>query len=551
MKILNVDDRAANRYLLETLFRAGGYQVVSVSNGQEAIRKLESEPFDLIISDILMPQMDGFQLCRAAKSHPCFKNIPFIFYTATYTDEKDKEFGLGLGADRFLVKPEEPKKLLDIVEEVLRERKTREAPKTEIPQESDESYLKLYNTRLVGKLEHKVSELEKATRQLKAALEAKESEMARRLMLEDALRQSQKMESFGLLAGGVAHDFNNILQAILGQADYLSQLPESRPEARDALAVIESAGRHGTTMIRRLLTFASQRPTRRQNVDVRGTLREFEKLMGSVLGSRYSLLLDLGETSLETYVDVGLIEQALMNLVINARDAMPSGGEIRIETVKTLVGADHVRYHLGAREGDFVRIGVRDGGCGMAPETISKIFEPFFTTKPEGKGTGLGLSTVYGVVQSHKGWIEVESAIGKGTTFFLYLPDGYCDESQSPTTQAAAEQGLSSETVLLVSEQGLNGMVLSKHLKGLGYAVLEAHDLAGARDIWSSHNGYIHALVIDLSDDNPAVWKLIGDLKRDASGLKVICIHGVRSCVQERRVCSAGRNPAWVIVEAH
>jgi len=521
MRVLSVDDQPNNRYFLESVFQAMGHEVISAANGQEGLQRLEGRAFDLIISDIFMPQMDGFQFCRAVRNQSRFDDVAFVFYTSTYTERKDQEFGLSLGADRYILKPEEPTQLLAIADDVVKERKAGKRGQTPVPRESEEAYLKLYSTRLVEKLEQKVAALEQTTRELQSALAAKDEEMNRRLRLEEELRQAQKMEAVGLLAGGVAHDFNNILQSVLGQVELLSHGGRLDEEGRESTALIEAAVRRGTAMINRLLTFSRRRPTSRQSVDARALIGEFGALMGSLLGPRYPLRLDLGETSLPLHVDVGMVEQALMNLVVNARDAMEAGGGVWVGARKVSVGADHVAAHPGAVQGEFVRIHVRDEGCGIDPKLIPRVFEPFFTTKPVGKGTGLGLSTVHSVAQAHGGWVELESVVGKGTSFALYLPYG-TSEGKVPTE----EKGLFSEAVLLVEMDDASRESLTRYLRGLGYVVLETRDIASAQEAWKRYEGRIQALVFDLSASNCAAGKeFVKGLKRQVPDLRVLCIH--------------------------
>ena len=223
MKILSVDDKAENLYMLEALLRGHGHEVDSASNGLDALRLAERGQYDLIVSDILMPRMDGFQLCRELKKDERLRRIPFVFYTATYTDSKDAAFALSLGADRFLIKPLEPEVFIQLISEVLAQVEQHEIPAGREPPEDEAIYLKEYNARLVTKLEKKMLDLEQANRALQADIAERERSASERAKLELQLRQAQKMEAIGTLAGGIAHDFNNILGGIIGFAELAKQ----------------------------------------------------------------------------------------------------------------------------------------------------------------------------------------------------------------------------------------------------------------------------------------------------------------------------------------
>jgi signal transduction histidine kinase len=256
--------------------------------------------------------------------------------------------------------------------------------------------------------------------------------------LQAQLRQSQKMESIGQLAGGVAHDFNNILTLIYGHASLLvsSDLPCA---SKDSAEEIYRAAQRAASLTRQLLTFGRRQIMQVRVVDLNEVVREMTKMLGRLLGEAYNLELNFCPEPLLIPADVGMIEQVVLNLALNSRDAMPRGGHLVIRTAIQDFDTALIARNPEARPGRFVCLSVADNGCGVSPQDIPRLFEPFFTTKEVGKGTGLGLATVYGIAKQHKGWVEVESEPGNGATFKVYLPaDGNPSSAGSPNASATA-----------------------------------------------------------------------------------------------------------------
>ncbi|NCD22820.1 MAG: response regulator [Spartobacteria bacterium] len=241
--------------------------------------------------------------------------------------------------------------------------------------------------------------------------------------LQQQLFQAQKMESIGLLAGGVAHDFNNILQAVLGFAEVLGSELAADDPARADVGEIHKATERGIALTRQLLAFSRKQVLAIEDLDLNERVRQMGNMLQRLLGARYELNCDLAPAPARIRGDAGQIEQILLNLVVNSRDAMPAGGPIGISIRgATLAEADARRRGTPWRAGRFIRLAVADAGAGIPPDVLPRLFEPFFTTKAKDKGTGLGLSTVYGIVQQHNGWIDVDSRLGRGTTFAIYFP---------------------------------------------------------------------------------------------------------------------------------
>ena len=314
---------------------------------------------------------------------------------------------------------------------------------------------------------------------------------------QEQLAQAQKLESIGLLAGGVAHDFNNLLTAILGFAELIPQdlAPDSR--SRSYVNEIEAAGDRAVSLTRQLLAFSRRQPLQPTMLDLNSVLAKIEQLIKRVIGEHivFATVLDHHLGLVEA--DPGQIEQVILNLVINARDAMPMGGELRIETANAQLDESYVSQHLGASVGPHVMLVVSDTGIGMDKETQARIFEPFFTTKEPGRGTGLGLSTVYGIVRQSGGNIWVYSEPMHGTTFRIYLPRAEGDAAgPAPTTLAALPRG--NETVLIAEDEAQVRALVKTLLEAAGYTVLVAENGLAALELASHQAVRIALLLSDL-----------------------------------------------------
>jgi len=292
-------------------------------------------------------------------------------------------------------------------------------------------------------------------------------------LLETQLLQSQKMESVGRLAGGIAHDFNNLLSAILGYSELaLAELPEDHPVRRE-VSIIADAGERAATLVRQLLAFSRKQVMEMKTVSINEIVENIAKILGVVIGEDIVLALNLRPGVRSVKADAGQIEQVLMNLAVNARDAMPCGGRLALETDDVVLEEEYTRNFEGLLPGPYVMLAVTDTGAGMSREVQEKIFEPFFSTKGS-KGTGLGLSTVYGIVKQHKGNINVYSEPGRGTTFKVYLPvSGEADKIYVETGIKVRDLG-GKETVLVVDDEPSIRRLVTDTLGPLGYRIVEA-----------------------------------------------------------------------------
>jgi PAS domain S-box-containing protein len=629
MRILSVDDNAENRYLIERLIGARGHEVTSACNGLEGLERLEKQSFDLIVSDILMPEMDGFQLCHEVKSRERTRHIPFIFYTATYTSKQDEELALSLGASRFVVKPVDPEEFMAIIQEAIREAQPDETPVPEAGQKGTIDYLKAYNARLVHKLDRKIEQLETARNELQSSLEARDREIAQRQRAEEELKQTeaalresedrfrraileapfpiaihaeggrilqwnrawltqsgyaaedlrsmhdwmekacpgcgpevtgglyalegptdrceipirtasgksrtwvftsaplgpmpdgsrtvitmavdvtehrslerqlaqaQKMEAIGQLAGGVAHDFNNLLTVISGYSDLLlPSLSEIDPAAQQVKEIAQAAGR-AAALTRQLLAFSRKQVLELTNVDINSVIREAESMLRRLIGEDVEVRIACAGEEMRALVDTGQLVQVLMNLAVNARDAMPKGGVLTIETAAADFGPEYAHTHPAGAVGRYVQLTIRDTGVGMDRTTLAHIFEPFFTTKGPGAGTGLGLSTVYGIVKQSSGHILVESEPGCGTTFRICFPRVFARPEPAAARKATAP-ALGNETVLLVEDEPSLRNLAREILRRAGYQVIVAANGPEALLACEKSRGEIALVITDL-----------------------------------------------------
>jgi PAS domain S-box-containing protein len=329
-------------------------------------------------------------------------------------------------------------------------------------------------------------------------LEVIAEDVTERRVLEDQFRQAQKMEAVGRLAGGVAHDFNNLLMVISGYTEVLLERTERSHALYQKMEAIQQAADRATTLTRQLLAFSRKQLLQLKVVDVNAIVADMERLLRPLIGENIELITRLAPDLGRTRADAGQIEQVIMNLVVNSKDAMPNGGKIIIQTANVSLDDDLRREYSYIHPAPYVMVSVTDTGQGMSKETQSRIFEPFFTTKEKGKGTGLGLSTVYGIVKQSGGYVFVRSEPGRGTTFRIYLPR--VEEAAEPldgvpSSQSAAE---GSETVLLVEDEESVRQLVRETLESKGYKVLEAEHGEAALRIASAHPAQIHLLITDV-----------------------------------------------------
>jgi two-component system cell cycle sensor histidine kinase/response regulator CckA len=644
--ILIVDDNSDNRYMLEVLLQKNGFKTVSAVNGKEALEEARKAPPDLVVSDILMPVMDGFTLCKELKSDERLRGIPFVFYTATYTEPRDIDLGLSLGAKKFLIKPLETQALLEELIQVLSEDGIVDAASPEHPPEEETELLKQYNETLFRKLQKKVGDLEMANRTLQEEIKKRlltetslrQSETHLKLLLnslpvglawadtedsvqyvnekftelfgytvediptvrdwfplafpdktisktflsnwaeigtsrktggpttpfdvrvtcknreirdisvigavignlrlaiftditehkrlEEQLTQAQKLESIGNLAGGIAHDFNNILTTITGFAGLLQMKMDSSDPLLSHVKELASAGMRGAALTNQLLAFSRKQMLDMKTVDLNTTIVNLEKMLRRLIREDITLSFNVAASPFWVMADANQMEQVVINLVTNARDAMPNGGSLAISTETVSIDDAFVRQHGEGEVGEYAAIVIRDDGIGMEAEIKRKIFEPFFTTKEIGKGTGLGLSVVYGIIRQHKGMIYVDSEPDKGTVFSVYLPmlKEDTDIEKQPVKEAKSKRG--SETVLMAEDNEVLRKMTKDVLESHGYKVVSAEDGETALAVFREHKETIDLVILDLMMPGKRGFDVYCEIVKEAPQVKVLFVTG-------------------------
>lgn len=738
IRVLIVDDKPENLYLLRSLLQGHGCAVDEAHHGAEALNKARQAPPDLIISDLLMPVMDGYTLLRQWKADEQLQTVPFVVYTATYTEPEDERLALDLGADAFIIKPVEPEPFMGMVLEVLSKKGGGELPPSRAPEGDKPDLLKEYSEVIVHKLEQKLFQLEQvnhalqeemarrqqaeeellearqdwenifqatghptiimdldhgiiaankkcaeitgksleellnakcyevfhasgkpppncpmqallesgSTESLEIEMEAlggyylvtctpvfdrvgnirkvihaatditqrremekelrKSEERFRRIydeapvmmhsidrnrvlrninkkwlqtlgyeraevlgntvdlimtpesrasleeileefwsvgevrdvpyeyvkkdgtvlnvildsivwddptwgqislsvirdvtqrrMLQRQLLQAQKMEAIGTLAGGVAHDFNNILQVALGYSDLLLGKEGLPRRYRADIQRINEASKRGADLVDRLLTFSRKTEPKRFPLNLNRRIRELHKMLERTIPKMIEIQLSLAENLATINADAIQVDQVLMNLAVNARSAMPEGGRLILETENAFLDEEYAASYLHAEPGQYVLLTVTDTGCGMEPETLEHIFEPFYTEKGVGEGTGLGLSTVYGIVHQHGGHIRCYSEPGYGTTFKIYFPALVSEERVEEEPTRPLPRG-GSESILLVDDEEPILDLGSKILTNAGYKVITASSGKEALDIYERRSDEIAVVILDL-----------------------------------------------------
>jgi PAS domain S-box-containing protein len=323
-------------------------------------------------------------------------------------------------------------------------------------------------------------------------------DITERRQLEERLRQSQKMEAIGQLSGGIAHDFNNLLTVVLGNLGMIRLAGGITPAAEESLQQIGQAVNRASNLTEQLLAFGRKQVMQTREVDLNEVVDTFSKMLRRVIGENVEVSLSFSPGPLTVRADPSMLEQVMLNLSINARDAMPRGGSLSLGTESVQVAEADLDRMPAGRAGSFARLSVTDTGVGIAPEHMVRLFEPFFTTKDVGKGTGLGLASVYGILQQHEGWITVESGLGRGSCFRVYLP--LREPTGAPPPEAAREAGApgGSETILLVEDDPAVRLVAGKALDRLGYRVLVASNGSEARELFQRHGPDIRLLLTDM-----------------------------------------------------
>jgi signal transduction histidine kinase len=482
-RILIVDDDEAARYAKARLLRRQGYAVSEASLGREALALAAAEEPHLTLLDVKLPDLSGIEVCREIKSR--FPHIIVLQTSAAFTGVADRTRALDGGADSYLVEPIEPDELLATVHALLRMRNAEQEAR-----------------RINRNLEELVAE---RTRELAQANRRLADEIADRRQAEAALWHAQKLDLIGQLTGGIAHDFNNLLMVISGNLEVVIEGFDSaaklssarRAQLRQLLNSAEIATEHAAKITQQLLAFAQRSTFTTETVDVTDLLAVSEGFLRRAAGEAIEVAFAGPSDLWHCRVDPVQLEAAILNLVLNARDAMPQSGKLSVESVNVSVGVATSEVARGVVAGDYVCVKVSDTGQGMEPEVIDRVFEPFFTTKELGKGSGLGLSQVYGFVKQSAGHILIDSSPGEGTTVTLYLPRTTSAGGPAAANARADAARRGKETVLIVDDNTEVREVMAVIVGSLGYKVLTAGDAAAALGVIGSQCG-IDLLVSDI-----------------------------------------------------
>jgi len=442
LRVLFIEDSEDDAVLQVRLLRQAGYDVAytRVQSAEELTTALR-RPWDIVISDYSMPHFNGTEALKVVREKGV--DVPFIFVSGTIGEDAAVA-ALKVGAQDYLMKSN------------------------------------------LGRL------IPSVQRELRESDERKQ-----RKRLEEQVHQLQRFEAIGRLAGGVAHDFNNVIGAIMGWAEIGANAAYPGGDLQDKFLKIRAQADRASGLTRQLLAFARRQTLQPCNTNLNELARETISLLRNVIGERIEIQLQLAEDLNVIWADPGQVEQVLMNLSLNARDAMPSGGRLIVETKNVTVGDDYQRLHPYAVPGNYVFLRVVDNGIGMDTETLTHIFEPFFTTKEIGRGTGLGLATVYGIVKQHKGFVDVDSTPGQGTAFRVYLPLGNGPAEVSEKHTVFTMRG-GSECILIAEDNDDLRDAAQEILQSLGYRVLTAKDGDEAVRVFAQHADTIDLVFLDV-----------------------------------------------------
>ncbi len=592
--VLVADDDPSTRFLVRTTLEQAGFDVAECEDGRRAVSEFASLGPKVVVLDVMMPGMDGFQACAEIRRMPGGETVPVLMLTGL-DDVESINKAYEAGATDFAVKPINWTILAHRVRYMLRSSQVLDdlresearladaqriahlgnwerdfltgdlrwsdevfrifgfepgsfAPTFEkfigfVHPDDRQSVNEAAAAALRGEpcsIDHRVVPPDGSIRVVHqrgevvfdgggkpVRMAGTVQDVTREKQLEAQLFQAQKIEAIGRLAGGVAHDFNNVLTVVMGYCDLIeTKLRPEDPLRRYAVEAQKNLGR-AAGLTRQLLAFSRKQILSPRPLDLNAVVSGMEDMLRRLIGEGVDLVVAPGRDLRITKADRGQIEQVIMNLAVNARDAMPEGGKITIETANVELDEAYARGHLPVTPGSYVMLAVTDTGTGMDEETARRIFEPFFTTKEMGKGTGLGLSTVYGIVKQSGGYIWVYSEPGRGTTFKIYLPPS--EEAAAPAESvpvSAAVPASGTETILVVEDEDGIRELVSKVLSLGGHTVLGA---AGGKEAVAAverHEGPIHLMLTDMVMPGMSGPELADRLKTKRPAMKVLYMSG-------------------------
>jgi two-component system, cell cycle sensor histidine kinase and response regulator CckA len=590
--VLIVNDQHEPLDLMGTVLEHSGYHFITARDGYEGYEAALVQRPELIISDVIMPRLDGIQMCHLIRAHADTCRIPILLVSAICKDNESVVKGLQAGADDYLEVPYDPMRLIAKVAQVIERRHAEkrlleseercrdlienaqdliyshdlqgniisinkageqmtgysreEALKMNLTQAIAPEYLQKARQMIARKLagervtSYELEILAKDGRRVAVEVNTRlvyrdgaavgvqgiARDITERKHLEEQLRQAQKMEAVGQLAGGIAHDFNNLLTAIGGYSEISMPMLQAEDPLRHNLEEIKKASDRATALTRQLLAFSRKQVLQPKVLDLNAIVAELEKMLRRLIGEEIELCAALNPDLGRIKADPGQIEQVIMNLSVNARDAMPQGGRLTIATENVFFTEELVGRHGTILPGAYVMLAVSDTGTGLDEKTKMHLFEPFFTTKEAGKGTGLGLSTVYGIIRQSGGNIWIHSEVGQGTTFKIYLPLIQDDAAQPRRSPEPEEFLKGSQTILLAEEEEMVRHLVRDVLKKYGYEVLEVSNGEAALFVCEHHKGPIHLLVTDTLMPELSGRELENRLGQLRPELKVLVMSG-------------------------
>ncbi len=516
--ILLVDDEPEILELLERQLGARNFKIFTAQSGNAALRQLQNNSIDILVTDVRMPGMDGMELM--AQAFMLQADLQSVVITG-HGDLDTALRAMRLGAYNFLLKPVGVSELEITLKNCLE--KIRLKKKVSMQQEAlqkahDELEVRVaVRTDELTQVNHSLSEEIALNAQVLKDLQEK----------DDQLRHAQKMEALGSLAGGIAHDFNNLLVPILGYSELAMKKLAAGDKLYNNLQRIHQSATSAAGLTRQILAFSRKQVLEVQPLDLNRVIVEFQAILQRIIGEDIEVRTCFEPNLCLVVADKGQIEQVLLNFAVNARDAMPTGGKLTIETANVYLDEEYVVKHIGTLSaGEYVMLAVSDSGLGMDAETQSKIFEPFYTTKEQGEGTGLGLSTTYGIVKQHNGSIWVYSEPGKGTCFKVYLPKVE-HKVQTPDAESKTpdfNQGIG--TILVVEDAENTRKFICETLEAHGYHVIEAQSSTDALNLLTSDENKIDLLLTDVIMPELNGRELYDKAAATRPGLKVLYMSG-------------------------
>jgi two-component system cell cycle sensor histidine kinase/response regulator CckA len=585
--ILIVNDDVDQLLLMKFELEKEGYQILTAVNGVKGLEMAMSEYPDLIISDVMMPDISGIEMCRQIRATPDLYNTPVLLVSAMCFDNATVVEGLLMGADDYLEIPYDPPRLIAKVSRIIERKRDEDTRLSFLVDSSGDAIIgktldgiitswnasaeKMYGYSAAEAIGRHISFINppeskdelaeilervkygEAVQNLQLVRIRKDgarvfvsisispirgtrgqiigiSSIARDItesrQLEERLRQSQRLEAVGKLAGGIAHDFNNLLTVIGGHSQLVLMKLHHEDPVWENIEEIKKASDRAATLTRQLLAFSRKQVLQPKVLALNSLIIDVEKMLRRVIGEDIQLRTYLAPELGQVKCDPGQIEQVLMNLAINARDAMLDGGKLTIETRNAILDETSYDKSFHIEPGRYIEVCVKDTGTGMDEETQKHIFEPFFTTKEAGKGTGLGLSTVYGIVKQSGGYIWADTELRRGTTFKVYLPRVDEDVQEYKPVAAPQLRLQGRETVLLAEDDENVRRLVRDLLKHNGYQVLEAADGNLALLICEQYEEAIHLMITDVvmpSMNGRELTRRLADLRPE---MKVLFMSG-------------------------